>query len=173
MQQLGSTLTLQDVADLAKVRRPVVSMWRKRRTVRGVDMPFPDPVGDNNGLARFDRTEVVEWLARTGRGNNAEHCTTRQRSPFPTALSSKDVVTLLTWHVLTGGELVTTTLADRVRLAQEADPDDRLLLREIRRLDAPAAVLAYVADLIEASFGAPDALDRLEVRPARPGDRGP
>lgn len=36
-----NTLTLQDVADLAKVRRPVVSMWRKRPIVRGVSRSDP------------------------------------------------------------------------------------------------------------------------------------
>ena len=39
-----TTLTLQDVADLAQVQRPVVSMWLKRRMVRGVSIPFATPV---------------------------------------------------------------------------------------------------------------------------------
>ncbi|UGT89738.1 hypothetical protein [Mycobacterium ostraviense] len=68
-----NTLTLQDVADLAKLRRPVVSMWRKRPIVRGVSIPFPEPVEVVDGVARFARDEVVDWLTRTGRGKNSEH----------------------------------------------------------------------------------------------------
>ncbi len=157
-----NTLTLQDVADLAKVRRPVVSMWRKRPIVRGVSMPFPDPVEIVNGFERFSRNDVVEWLARTGRGNNPEHSYDAPAVAVPEGAALEDVVTLLCWHVLTGEELAGTSLVDRVRRAEEFDPDDESLLTEIRGLRASDAVLAYVDDLVEASFGPPDALARLE-----------
>ena len=68
----GPTLTLQDIADLARVRRPVVSMWRSRPLVRGRLMPFPNPVDVPSGMERFRREDIVEWLQRTGRGNNTE-----------------------------------------------------------------------------------------------------
>ena len=67
-----NTLTMQDVADLAKVRRPVVSMWRKRPTVRGVSIPFPAPVSTVDGVERFASGEIVDYLRRSGRGNNAD-----------------------------------------------------------------------------------------------------
>ena len=66
------TLTLQDVADLANVQRPVVSMWRNRPRVRGQLVPFPDAVSQAGGIARFDPREVVDYLRRTGRGNNSD-----------------------------------------------------------------------------------------------------
>jgi hypothetical protein len=157
-----NTLTLQDVADLAKVRRPVVSMWRKRPIVRGVSMPFPDPVKIVDGVARFDRDDVVDWLTRTGRGNNAEHSYDAPAIAVPDGAALEDVVTLLCWHVLTGEELSGTSLAHRARRAKQFDPDDMLLLREIRGLPVSEAVLTYVDELVEASFGAPDALQRLE-----------
>lgn len=157
-----NTLTLQDVADLAKVRRPVVSMWRKRPIVRGVSIPFPEPVETVDGVARFARDEVVDWLTRTGRGNNPEHSDDAPAVAVPDGVALDDVVTLLCWHVLTGEELAGTSLAHRVRLAEEFDPDDLSLLREIRGLPAPESTLNYVDDLVEASFGSPDALARLE-----------
>jgi hypothetical protein len=158
-----STLTLQDVADLAKVRRPVVSMWRKRPTVRGVSMPFPEPVAVVAGVAQYSRLDVVDWLGRTGRGNNVDFSDDAPALAVPDGAVLEDIVTLLCWHVLTGEELGRTTLTQRVRLAAERDPDDTLLLREIRDLRPSAAVLEYVDDLVEASFGASDALDRVET----------
>jgi hypothetical protein len=157
-----TTLTLQDVADLAKVRRPVVSMWRKRPMVRGVSMPFPEPVATVDGVARFARVDIVEWLARTGRGNNSEHGDDAPAVAVPDGAALEDVVTLLCWHVLTGEELAGTSLAHRVGQAQRFDPDDISVLGEIRGLQASEAVLTYVDDLVEASFGPPDALARLE-----------
>ncbi|MCV7202049.1 hypothetical protein H7J71_08470 [Mycolicibacterium peregrinum] len=158
-----ATLTLQDVADLAKVRRPVVSMWRKRPVVRGVSLPFPDPVETVNGVARFDRAEVVEWLARTGRGKNDEHRYDAPAVAVPDGVALEDIVTLLCWHVLTGDDLAGTSRATRVRRADEVDPEDTLLAGEIRRLRPSDAVLRYVDDLVEASRGPGDALARLET----------
>jgi hypothetical protein len=158
-----SMLTLQDVADLAKVRRPVVSMWRKRPTVRGVSMPFPEPVAVVAGVAQFSRLDVVDWLGRTGRGNNVDFSDDAPAVAVPDGAVLEDIVTLLCWHVLTGEELGGTTVETRARLAEERDPNDTLLLREIRGLRPPDAVLEYVDDLVEASFGAPDALARVET----------
>jgi len=157
-----STLTLQDVADLAKVRRPVVSMWRKRPMVRGVSMPFPEPVETVDGVARFELAEIVDWLTQTGRGNNAEHSYDAPALAVPDGVDLEDVVTLLCWHVLSGADLEGTSQADRVHAADEFDPDDTLIAAEIRHMQVPDEVLAYVDDLVEASLGAGDALARLE-----------
>ncbi len=157
-----NTLTLQDVADLAKVRRPVVSMWRNRPMVRGVSMPFPEPVGVVDGVARFARGDVVDWLARTGRGNNADFSDDAPALAVPDGAALEEAVTLLCWYVLTGEELAGTTVEARVRRAEECDPEDSLLLREIRRLRPSNAFLEYVDDLVEASFGPADALARLD-----------
>jgi hypothetical protein len=157
-----NTLTLQDVADLAKVRRPVVSMWRKRPIVRGVSMPFPEPVEIVDGAARFARDGVVDWLTRTGRGNNSEHGYDAPAVAVPDGAGLEDVVTLLCWHVVTGEELSGTSLVHRVGRVGQFDPDDLSLLSEIRGLQASDAVLSYVDELVQASFGPPDALTRLE-----------
>ncbi len=158
-----TTLTLQDVADLAKVQRPVVSVWRKRPMVRGVSIPFPDPVDTVDGVARFSRDEVVSWLTRTGRGNNVEHEYDAPAISVPDDAALEDVVTLLCWHVLTSEDLAGRSHADLVRLADQFDPENTVLAAEIRELRVSGAVLGYVDDLVEASHGPADALQRVEA----------
>ncbi|MCV7078834.1 hypothetical protein [Mycobacterium szulgai] len=158
-----TTLTLQDVADLAKVQRPVVSMWRKRRMVRGVSIPFPTPVATVDGVARFPRDAVVDWLVRTGRGNNLECDYDAPAVAAPDDAGLEDVVTLLCWHVVTGQELTSVSHADLVRSAERFDPEDTLLSTEIRELRVSDSALVYVDDLVEASRGPADALQRVEA----------
>jgi hypothetical protein len=169
-----ASLTLQDVADLARVRRPVVSMWRNRPLVRGEAVPFPAPVATVDGVQRFDREQVVAWLERTRRGNNAEHRLDAPAVAVPDDLVIRDVVTLLTWHVMTGDELAGSSQQSRVTAARAVDPGDELLLREVDALRPSEATLRFVDDLVEASYGAADALDRLYLgRLGRQrGDRG-
>ena len=62
------TLTMQQVAALAGVKRPVVSVWRSRSA--GSKHPFPAPV-DPARLV-FSADEVGSWLRVTGRGNNPD-----------------------------------------------------------------------------------------------------
>jgi hypothetical protein len=157
------TLTLQDVADLAKVQRPVVSMWRKRPVVRGVSIPFPAPVATVDGRARFSRDDVVDWLTRTGRGNNVEHDYDAPAISVPDDAALEDVVTLLCWHVLTSEDLTGRSRADLVRLADQFDPENTVLAAEIRKLRVSGAVLDYVDNLVEASHGPADALRRVEL----------
>lgn len=163
MSDVGSTLTRQDIAVLANVRRPVVSMWENRPTVDGVRVPFPRPVAVVDGVERFDRQQVVEYLARTGRGNNAEHAVDAPALSVPLGADLNELVTLLCWHVVTGEELASTTRGNRVDAARTADPTDSFLLREIAALAVDTEVLTFLDDLIEASFGAGDALARLEA----------
>jgi hypothetical protein len=156
------TLTLQDVADLARVRRPVVSMWRNRPRVRGQYLPFPDPVEVSAGMERFRRDDVVEWLERTGRGNNAEANLDAPALSVPDEVSLDELVTWLCLTALTGEELAETTAEQRTALARAADPDDRVLLREVVAFKPTTCTLRFVDDLVEASYGASEALDRLE-----------
>lgn len=155
-------LTLQDIADLAAVQRPVVSMWRRRPRARGRVVPFPAPIAVIDGAERFDRGAVVAWLEETGRGNNTE---ARQDAPglsVPDGASVEDAVTLLCLHVLTGADLAGVTAARLTAMAQRVDPQDRYLLREVRAMGEMPAIQHFLDDLVEASYGAPDALERLE-----------
>lgn len=162
MEGAGTTLTLQDVADLARVRRPVVTMWRNRPRVRGQHLPFPDPVETSGGIERFRRGDIVAWLARTGRGNNAEANLDAPALSVPDGVSLDELVTWLCLATLTGQELAETTPEQRLARARSVDPDDEMLLREIAVAAPATSTLGFVDDLVEASYGAREALDRLE-----------
>ncbi len=154
---------MQDIATLARVSRPAVSQWRKRTTVRGEAMPFPAVVERVDGVERFDQADVVDWLRRTGRGNNqAEQALDAAAFTAPDETHFDDVVTLLALYALSGADFVSMSHGELVETARAADPDDEVLLREVRRLTVSAGVLGYIDDLVGASFGPADALARLE-----------
>ena len=156
------TLTLQDVADLARVQRPVVSTWRNRPRVRGEHLPFPDPVDVSAGIERFSRNDIVVWLERTGRGNNAEVHLDAPALSVPDGVPLDELVTWLCLATMTGEELAETSAEQRACLARAVDPDDQLLLREVVACAPTTDTLQFVDDLIEASYGASEALERLE-----------
>lgn len=169
-----SLLTLQDVAALAKVSRPVVSMWRRRPRVGGRFLPFPAPVRSIGGVEQFDRRAVTDWLEETGRGNNPEAALDAVALTPPEDASLDDVITLLCLHAMSGEEPGSLDREALVALADRVDPDDKLLLREVRALGDNPGLLRYVDDLIEASYGPADAYERVMsgrlVRSA--GERG-
>lgn len=156
------TVSLQDIADLAHVRRHVVSMWRRRPSVRGRLIPFPQPVTSAGDLARFDRDEIVEYLSATGRGRNTDAAQDAPTVAAPDGVDVEDVVTLLCLQMVAGVELEDLSARQLTEVAQRADPDDRYLLGEVRDLDATPELLRYVDDVVAASFGGPDALTRVE-----------
>lgn len=167
MRGTTPTLTLQDIADLARVRRSVVTMWRKRPTVRGERIPFPPPAHISNGVEHFDRNAIVDWLRRTGRGNNAEVDLDAPALSAPNDVDLEDLVTLLCLASTTGAELAETTPDQRQELAETVDHGDGFLLSEVNAQAPSRPTLAYVDDLVEASFGPAEALERLEN--GRPG----
>ncbi|WP_236793323.1 AlpA family transcriptional regulator [Amycolatopsis sp. GM8] len=162
MEDAAPTLTLQDVADLARVRRPVVSMWRNRPRVRGQHLPFPDPVEVSGGVERFRREDIVEWLQRTGRGNNSEANLDAPALSVPDDVALDELVTWLCLAALTGEELAETTAEQRISRARGVDPGDRVLLREVKASMPAARTLRFIDDLLEASYGPREALERLE-----------
>lgn len=161
MVAYSDSVTMQDIAQLARVQRHVVSMWRSRPTVRGERIPFPEPLPSTDGVLRFDRNEVVDYLATTGRGNNTDARDDAPAVSAPDGLAIEDVVVLLCLHTLTGDELEGRSAAELVAAAERVDAGDDIVLRELRSMRPTAKVLRYVDDLVEASFGSSDALDRL------------
>lgn len=162
MTTVDALLTLQDIADLARVQRSVVSKWRARPRVRGRLMPFPAPADTTGGTERFARDAIVEWLERTGRGNNPEVRLDAPALDPPPAAGLNTLVTLLCLRSLLDDDLTGTTAAERAAHAGEIDPGDEFLLREITTATPSTAELRFVDDLMAASFGAADALDRLD-----------
>jgi len=86
---LQLTLSLSDIARLAQVQRPVLSMWRRRSI--GSDAPFPAPLDDVSAGERFDAEDVVGWLEATGRGNNREVRSDAPAHTAPAGLSLRDL----------------------------------------------------------------------------------
>lgn len=156
------TLTMPDVAVLARVSRPAVSMWRRRPRVRGRIVPFPSAVAVVDGVERFDRDEVVAWLKETGRGNNPDHEYDAPALSAPVGVDAGAVGVLLCLHALRVEQFEGENHASLVAAAEEADPGDRFVLRETRALELRPSLMRYADDLVEASFGPADALARLD-----------
>ena len=65
-ERAQSLLSPSDVADLAGVKRPVVSNWRRRHAT------FPSAIAGTTAKPLFAREDVVAWLHGTGRGVEKE-----------------------------------------------------------------------------------------------------
>lgn len=162
MRTTAPTLTMHDVARAAGVQRAVVSMWIKRPSVRGEIIPFPTPVSRESGVALFDRDEIVTYLRRTGRGNNPEFALDAPAAASPTRTGHEILGLLLHLRLLSGQEVTGLEHSDLVSLAEQTDPQDECLRGEVQVLTEPLPEdLEYVDDLVEASLGPQDALDRF------------
>ncbi|MDO5512693.1 DNA-binding protein [Corynebacterium sp.] len=157
------TVTMNQIAELAGVRRPVVSVWRSR--FADSPQPFPQPLDAPTLL--FDAAEVGRWLDSTGRGNNSE--ARADAVMFSTLLESaatrlSAASALLLLHALSGEPL------------SGQDPDDLLMLLAGRGLESvlPPGEAATALDddelvrsidrLAEAGTTASRVLDRLVRR---------
>ena len=152
-------ITATDVAMIARVRRPVVSVWRKRYV--GVDA-FPEPVADG----AFDAAHVVAWLAEHGRGNNRQP---ERMLPLLTMLSearadvtrAMDLSAVLAFRAAFGETLVDHLSDAPGRAIDAVERLDRLtcFAREVRALgdELPRTAIAVDAFLDE-RFGAADAM---------------
>ena len=172
-------ISLADVARLAKVQRPVVSMWRSRGAA--THSPFPEPRERAGAQARFDAEQVVAWLELTGKGNNRD-----VRADLAVLVSladlsslSGDVVfagltALLALKAVTGEQLGGLDPEKLLDLADEADPDNSFLLREGTPLGVDRSRLAAHGDaLCDAAFSPAGAFERLMSDRSRqhlPGD---
>lgn len=169
------SLSLADVARLAHVQRPVVSMWR-RRTKEG--SPFPAPLPDG----RFPAEAVVNWLEETGRGKNpdprAELSVYATTSAGADAGQLRTLQVLLTARVLLDAPLAAMHFEDLLDSVDGIDPDDQFLFREVEAIGAEHfPTLAAKADsLADAAWHPRNAYEHLEdalVRQTRPGVEHP
>src|SRR5690625_205390 len=155
-------LTLQDIADIARVRRPVVSMWRSRQRSHGDTIRFPDVAAVRANVEYFERDAVTAWIERTGRGNNAEFAQDAHAEAVPDNVSLDEIAAMLTLAVLTDTELASLDNDDLVDLADACDPDDAFLFTEVDALSGRSHdVAVYVDGLRSLSFGPADAYNRL------------
>lgn len=170
---VAELVTLRDIADLARVQRPVVSMWR-RRSAAGSD-PFPSSTAAANGQEVFPLESVVDWLERTGRGNNPaareDASAAASLDLLPAAEQAgafHGLAALLALKADLAIELGGLTAGDLLELADQVDPHDLCLFREIEALGGEAPGWADHADaLASAAFTPAAAIELLEARAVR------
>lgn len=164
---VGLHLSLSDIAQLARVQRPVVTTWRSRAAKS--DLPFPQPIEGGAGGDRFDVDAVVDWLETSGRGNNPDVRADAAAHALPAGMNLRGdpalfagLTALLCLKVVSGADLAGLPVSALHELATGVDPDDRLLRREVNDLGAhllPSA--AYVDDLADAAYGSAQAFEAL------------
>lgn len=160
---MSTYFTLGDVASLARVRRPVVSVWRSRS--RASEAPFPDAHRGPDGREVFALDEVLDWLERTGRGNNPDARADAAAHVLvpagPDAAATGEALSaLLTLRHLRGEPLPPDADA-LLDLADEADPDDVMLYRELAHVGDLPTLAARVEALVEACWGVAAAHERV------------
>lgn len=162
---------LPEIAQLADVQRPVVSMWR-RRPAKAAG-PFPSPIRTEGVRELFDAATVVDWLESTGRGNNPhvrEDVAAYASLPDapredPTALAG---LTALLCVLVAHGSLPEDA-DELLDLADELDPDDEYLYSEVDALaDRMAPLARYANRLADAAYSPAAAFERLMSRRFRP-----
>ncbi len=159
--------SMTKIAELARVKRPVVTTWRRRYA------DFPRPVGGDAMTPLFDSRQVAEWLIGTGRdpeGRIEADLSLHAFAELGTALAPADLVALLTSLICLrdqdGEPLAATDGGDPrdalLHRAARLDPRDRYLRSELRLLPAAAGRIAEAVDgLVEAAWGCRQAFERI------------
>lgn len=170
-------LSKPDIAALARVRRPVVTMWIAR--YRRSSYPFPAPVATTDRVERYRATEVVDWLRARGLGNSdtlvedlAVHAALGHRSALREDTVLDGLTALLCAKVLLGAQLSDFAAEDLLDEVDELDPDDEYLFTEIEALGGEIELLAgYVDHMSDAAYTPAQAFETLMDRRFRLGLR--
>ncbi|CAM5525525.1 hypothetical protein SAVIM338S_04025 [Streptomyces avidinii] len=176
-------VSMSEIATLARVKRPVVSTWRRRYS------HFPAPVAGNAGRPLFDGGQVAEWLISSGLGNT-DHAELRSDVALFGIVALTDrfrgwqlievLGSLLCLRRLDGRPLAgpdvgaddddRTLWAAVMHRAERMDAEDEFVLRELRSVDAAAAPLVrFAEDLADAAYNERGAYERLLAARARLG----
>ena len=160
-------ISMPEIAELAGVRRPVVTTWRRRH------IGFPAPAEGGIGSPLFDARQVVDWLVDTGRADRARiepelslHTLAAIGGVFPASDLMAMLTALICLRWLDDDEPLAADTGDIVagvnRRAGRLDPDDELLRSEIGQLPRGSGWLAAAVDeLIEAAWGGQGAFERI------------
>jgi hypothetical protein len=165
---MESTITMPDIARLADVTRQAVTNWRARPSTP----PFPAVVSTMDGIERFDRDEVVDWLEATGRGHNTDARLDAPAIAFPVNHDLGSAVVLLALRAAIAEDLEPLSADERIAQAVLVDPNDTWLASEVREVAYLDALASYADELLGAAYGPADALDRLYATHAARGVRG-
>lgn len=167
-ETLEQRITLSDVARLAGVQRPVVSMWRSRS--KDSAFPFPPVRGNSQGREVFDAGDVVDWLTATGRGNNSNAVDDVGAFTFAATFQASEAAelpgctALITLREVLGHPLADMSAADLVDAADEVDPDDAFLFSEVQFLERAGSLIqtaAYCDNLVHAAYSNTAAFEQL------------
>lgn len=165
-----TVMSLADIAALTRVQRAVVSMWRRRPMVRGELVPFPGAVEVRAGQERFDIADVVDWLARTGRGNNPDYRADALAHAQPSVHIDDSVLdaaldALLCLKARTGLDLSDSSPARILDEADDVDPQDEHLVSELLAAgDELASIADYAERLVDAAWDAASAQHMVRRR---------
>ncbi len=168
-------LTLPDVAALARVQRPVPSMWRTR--MAGTAMPFPATAVRSGAQELFDAHEVADWLVSTGHGTNPH---VREELALFAAFDDASgpgpevvfagVTALLALKIATGHQLSGRSAVEVLDLADDVDTFDQFLYSEIADLGEHLTTFADHADaMASAAYTPAAAFESLMLHTARWG----
>ena len=154
------TVTMQSIADLTRVQRGVVSMWR----TRFADTPHPFPPSLSEDELLFDAQQLAAWLEATGKGNNPE-------APLEVILHSSQfeelrgdpetASTLFLLHDLVGGPLTEVRVEGAHEALAHRAPELLIPRDRLEVLWAQGELLSAVDGLAEAAFSGRALLDRL------------
>ncbi len=159
-------MSMAEIAELARVKRPVVTTWRRRYP------DFPAPAAGDAMSPLFDSRQVAEWLIGTGRDPECRieaDLSLHALAGLGAGLAPPDLVALLTALICLrdqDGEPVAAAdgdLRDTLRRrAARLDPHDAYLCSELALLPADAERLAEAVDeLVEAAWGCRRAFERV------------
>ena len=168
-------MSMRDIAELADVRRPVVTMWRRRH------VDFPGPVAGSATQPLFDPRSIADWLVSTGRADRERiepdlslYTLAGLGGRIPPDDLIASVTALICLRQLDDDEPLADGSDDilaalRAR-AIRRDMDDEMLASEILRLPDDADWLAIaVDDLVEAAWGCRGAFERVMTARRRLG----
>ncbi|GGD28904.1 hypothetical protein GCM10010915_06240 [Microbacterium faecale] len=158
---------LAGIADLADVKRQVVTTWRRRFGHESSD-PFPEPARRRGEQDLFDARAVARWLVETNHGNNPHAISDAPAFAVLHHLEAADrdavdeLLALIALAGITGNDL--PEHADALRQAAHVvDPHDTFLGTEIARHTARGMQPPpHLSDIVD-GFYAPDlAIARIE-----------
>ncbi|MCW2747088.1 MAG: hypothetical protein JWP10_230 [Nocardioidaceae bacterium] len=169
-------ISLSGIARLGRVQRPVVSMWRSRSAA--TESPFPAPIATDRGQELFDADAVATWMLSTGRGNNPDAVADAAMYATLDGLTPGDsvafgaltaLITLRSTHGAPLSQLDRDAILD---LADEADPDNLFLTREVETVEQELPAFARFVDvLVDSAYGAAAAFESLLAERFRDGRR--
>lgn len=170
LAERSAQISLSGVARLARVQRPVVSMWRSRS--KNSDAPFPGPITTDGVRELFDTHAVADWLTLTGRGNNPDALDDATAIALLdgmsdlTASERDAIAALIVLGAVAESPLTSLDADEIVDLADEIDPNDDAVLSEIDAvIGARLEELAHAASaIVDADYSHQAALAEVDAR---------